>query len=230
MKKPEYKSTKWDIKKEVIRKNRYLENKINEINEIENKFNANEYDAIKYCLLMSTNYEVICGYEYILNKNENVFISINNAYEKLKEAYELYNKGISTTKAIERIMKKDKKGTIMLCYAVILNKFESVKNMVRKDNVFFMFFNREYANVEKKCKMLLESDSDNEILKMMIAICNKNEKEMQFLIYQRVKKIRKQASESMVYIDIWLTALLKIAKEQGLNFDCDFIEVLKDMV
>lgn len=224
MKRIQYKSKKWDDKKEEILNKNYYNLKKDELKQVEQQYKDAKYDEVKYWVMRACYLMQLENYKYILEIVGNKQEGIVKIYKAIKRAYMLYENQVSTTKAVERILKGDGEKELAAYYAIAANRVDLAQEILPEDSILGRLLNEEYDTVKKMCSMDHQSNTQT-IKNIMCAISDKDEDALKNCIYDRIREIRRQSIEYMVIIDIWLVALLKIAQRRGMTIVYDFVEV-----
>lgn len=239
----EYKGKKWE---KEIKDNQKFKKVIN------GAFNSNEMHFIKefeksgckdylslYFHLFGT-YENMATYYYLDNIQSRDVIKYTYMSGMAKLITKCsYKKGIRTNNNFENsIIQREVIGNMdfSLFQLIAVEEMSSSLLDIEKENLIMLMYHQKYEQARSILETLPDNpDESKEIYyeqavhlkQIYIAIIEKNEKKFNEELAKRIKKYRKNMVGYSTIVDIVSVALIKMAKQAGINCTVDVIEIPK---
>ncbi|WP_309556949.1 hypothetical protein [Clostridium aquiflavi] len=108
--------------------------------------------------------------------------------------------------------------------AIVVDNYDLAKSISSENTIIG---NLLLGNIEK-AKQCIDNMSEKEGVKdIFLSIVNNDPKNLEQGIIKRLKMLRKQPIDYLTIVDIWASALIKIAKKLGVNVEEIDIEVIE---
>ena len=131
----------------------------------------------------------------------------------------LYEDGADVTRGVSETIKSLMDNGVEAYYAMAINRNSDIEKITTTNHILRKLVNKEYETIKDNCREGEPIDG------MLMAICENDNTKFEVALVERIKEIRKISTEYMIIIDIWSVVLVKIAKRQGMEFYCNYIEV-----
>lgn len=215
-----YKSKKWEKAQQQAINNNRLDNKMNQMFELDNLLDVGKIDILKYCYMKSNNYFMASNTAYLLGEEEKCKEYINTGLDYRLKAVRISKENENVNQHILDKLTKSMKENKAAYYAVAVNRDADAKQLLIKEHCIQHLLNNEIKIV--KDKYVENSENFSQIL---LALCNHDSKGLKKAIENRVSLLRKQPADSLIPLDIWSVAFLKISQKTGMEWEGHLIEI-----
>lgn len=225
MKRPTTDFIRWNkYKKQLIQSNA-IEN-LQDILKKNEKMYKN--DLIGLFLTNSKILRQLCEDMFIIFDGKIEYKYLKKIYQLFNEAHILYNKGITTKICFKNILENEEENEIIAIYAIIAGDINIAKKFLNSNHIIYKLLCDEYEEISDMCQ---NNSIEKNLENIINCICKKDEEGLQKMVYSRIKDIRNQSNVIITGWDIWLTAILKIARQKrNMKFDCNFVEISQTLI
>jgi len=213
MKRPEYKTAKWEKRAAMLIK--YKEDDFNELDLLRAEYLNGDIGEVKYYFLCSSCYKSIARNFFIEGDfsafEENIKYSLNaflTTLELLKEGKPAYK---ATIHNINNHVKSADFGYL----ALIISNYDVIPQVTLPDSSLLKMLSGKE----------IEEVADDFINAMERAIVLKDSGMFEMALINRIKEIRKVPTDYYECLDWYSIALVKEAEKAGMQFYSDYIEV-----
>lgn len=216
-KKLDYKSKKWDKKIAELKKSDL--NLTEDFNVVEQFIKKDEPDFVRYHSIRTSYFYTMGLDEYMIGNYDKSLECMNKCLDEWVQACDLLSKGYKVSKVIEENIKRGMKTGVEGYLAVALNREQDLNIIMDSDSKLRLLLRKDYSRVKELC------EHNEPIDGMMEAICNYDSIMFESELKKRIKEVRNVSWDYLSAIDIWAVSLVKIARRQGMDFYCNYIEI-----
>lgn len=210
---PDYKTTKWDKRKDVILKGMHYD--YEELESLNNDYLNGKINEVKYHLLLSLCFSRIAKNEFIQGKHRECYVCVSKQVDEFALTVQLLQEGKDAPTATKRYIESYLKSIYYGCVALFVSNYDVIPKVTNPDSNL----------VQMLLHKTVEQAVDDPIDEMINAISLKNSEQFENALIKRIKEIRRFDVDHFLCMDIWSMGLVKEAEKDGLHFYSDYIEV-----
>ena len=209
---PDYKTAKWDKRKDVILKEIHYD--YEELESLNKDYLNGKVNEVKYHLLLSLCFSRIAENEFIQGKYRECHVCVSKQIDEFALAVQLLQEGKDAPTATKRHIESHLKSIYYGCSALFVSNYDVIPKVTSPDS------NLVQMLLHKTVKQAVDDPIDE----MINAISLKNSEQFETALIKRIKEIRRFDIDHFLCMDIWSMGLIKEAKKNGLHFHSDYIE------
>lgn len=214
MKRPDFKIDKWDKRKKKLIDNAGYD--YEDISSVTRDYEAGKIDEIRYRYTMALLLKNVAEVEYVQGNFEKCHENITGSLKEFVIAVKLFNEGENTLQATKHAIENKINSGYFGFFALIVSDYEAVSVVTKPDSSIIKLISGRMPDE-------IAGDSINA---MECAIALRDMVKFEAALTGRIKEIRKFNADNFICADFIAMALIKEAKQAGMDFYQDYIEVM----
>ena len=176
---PDYKTAKWDKRKDVILKEIHYD--YEELESLNKDYSNGKVNEVKYHLLLSLCFSRIAENEFIQGKYRECHVCVSKQIDEFALAVQLLQEGKDAPTATKRHIESHLKSIYYGCAALFVSNYDVIPKVTSPDS------NLVQMLLHKTVKQAVDDPIDE----MINAISLKNSEQFETALIKRIKEIRR---------------------------------------
>lgn len=217
MRKLEYKTPKWEKRKERIIQG--IQYDYDEICSLKNNYLNGKIDEIKYHCMLALNFENVAEYKFVQGKHRECCEYVMKVVEEFGLALKLLREGKDTTQVTKINIEEKIKGNYLGYLALLTSNYAVIPKVTEPESGIARMLSGKMSG----------QDVHDPVDEMEWAVSLREPERFEKALADRIREIRRFDLDCYICADFISMALVREAKKRGMSFYSEYIEAdLKD--